>query len=200
MKKLLLVLGLIIVVSFSKGQNANEAKIILDKTAAKLSNKGGVRANFKLSGKLGNASGTVAIKGSKFYASTPVSTVWFDGKTQWTYLKRTQEVNVSTPTEAQQQSMNPYKFLYLYKNGYRLDMKPITSGWQVHLTATNKTRSIKEMYVEVSRSYMLKSVKMRQGSGWSTITVSGFKKVTLHDSQFRFKSKDYPNAEIIDLR
>lgn len=200
MKKILLMLSLLMVVAFSWGQNANDARKILDKTAAKLSNRGGVSANFKLSGKFGNTSGFVAIKGSKFYASTPVSTVWYDGKTQWTYLKRTQEVNVSTPTEAQQQSMNPYKFLHIYKNGYRLDMKPVASGWQIHLTAINKARSIKEMYVEVTKSYMLKTVKMRQGSGWSTITVSGFKKTSLLDSQFRFNSKDYPNAEVIDLR
>lgn len=200
MKKLLLVFSFLVVVAFSWGQNANEARKILDKTALKLSNKGGVRANFKMSGRLGNTNGSVAIKGNKFYASTSAAMVWYDGKTQWTYLKRTHEVNVSTPTEAQQQSMNPYKFLSIYKKGYKLELKSLSSGWKVHLTANNKSRSIKEMYVEITKSYMLKSVKMRQSSGWSTITISGFKNASLSDSQFRFNSKDFPDAEIIDLR
>ena len=30
-------------------------------------------------------------------------------------MKKNQEVNISTPTEAQQQSMNPYKFINIYK-------------------------------------------------------------------------------------
>lgn len=200
MKKLLLVFSLLIVVAFSWGQNANEARKILDKTALKLSNKGGVRANFRMFGRLGNTSGAVAIKGNKFYASTPAAMVWYDGKTQWTYLKKTHEVNVSTPTEAQQQSMNPYKFLSVYKKGYKLELKSLNSGWRVHLTANNNSCSIKEMYVEITKSYMLKSVKMRQSSGWSTITVSGFKNASLSDSQFRFNSKDFPDAEVVDLR
>lgn len=200
MKRFLFVLSLLFAVSFSWGQSANNAKAILDKTAAKLYNKGGVKANFRMSGKYGNASGSIAVKGNKFFASTPVSMVWYDGKTQWTYMKKTQEVNVSTPTEAQQQSMNPYKFLNIYKNGYKMNVKSIGSGWQVHLIASNKSRSIKEMYVEVTKNYTLKTVKMRQSGGWSTITVSNLNKASLADSQFRFNSKDYPNAEIIDLR
>ena len=105
------------VISLSYGQNAKEARKILDKTAQTLYSKSGAKANFSASGKLGNVSGTVAVKGNKFYAYTPASVVWYDGRTQWTYMKKSQEVNISTPTEAQQQSMNPYKFLYIYKNG-----------------------------------------------------------------------------------
>lgn len=186
--------------SLTFAQGDKEARRILDKTAAALYSRSGAKANFSASGKLGNTSGTVAVKGNKFYASTPASTVWYDGRTQWTYMKRSQEVSVSTPTEAQQQSMNPYKFLYIYKSGYRLSAKKQGSGWQVHLTAVNQQRSIKEMYVTVSSSYQLQTVKMRQQGGWTTIRVSGFRKASLPDSYFRFNSKDYPNAEVIDLR
>lgn len=184
----------------SYGQNAKEARKILDKTAQTLYSKSGAKANFSASGKLGNVSGTVAVKGNKFYAYTQASVVWYDGRTQWTYMKKSQEVNISTPTEAQQQSMNPYKFLYIYKNGYKLSVKKLGNGWQVHMDAVNQGRTIKEMYVTVSKSYQLQTVKMRQSGGWTTIRVSNFRKVNLSDSHFRFNSKEYPNAEVIDLR
>ena len=200
MKRILLTLTFLAAVVLTFAQSDKEARRILDKTAAALYSKSGAKANFSASGKLGNTSGTVAVKGNKFYASTPASTVWYDGRTQWTYMKRSQEVNVSTPTEAQQQSMNPYKFLYIYKSGYSLSAKRQGTGWQVHLTALNQQRSIKEMYVTVSSSYQLQTVKMRQQGGWTTIRVSGFRKANLPDSYFRFNSKDYPNAEVIDLR
>ena len=183
----------------SLGIQAQTAQQILDKTAATMNGRVGVRANFIMSGAYGNTSGSIAVKGNKFNAVTPASIVWYDGKTQWTYMKNTQEVNVSNPSEGQQ-SLNPCKFIYLYKNGYTLSSKTVSGGWQVHLVAKNTSRSIKEMYVTVNKSYQLKQVKMRQSNGWTTFNVSNFRNASIPDSQFRFNSKDYPKAEVIDLR
>lgn len=184
----------------SYAQNATKARQILDKTAAVIGSKGGATANFSISGKDISTSGTIAVKGNKFSASTPQAKVWYDGKTQWTYMKSSGEVNISTPTEAQQQSMNPYKFINIYKNGFKLAMKTVAGGWQIHLYATNQKRTIKEMYITVNKNYRPTTIKMRQASGWTTIKVSGFKQTELSDATFRFNAKDYPNAEIIDLR
>lgn len=82
MKKFLLFMVFTVCVCAGWGQTARQARQILDKTAATMSGKGGARANFKMSGKYGNASGSVAIKGNKFNAYTPASIVWYDGKTQ----------------------------------------------------------------------------------------------------------------------
>lgn len=200
MKRLSFLLLALIIAVCSQAQNATQARKILDKTAATIGRKGGATANFSMSGKYGNASGTVSIKGNKFTASTGQAIVWFDGKTQWTYMKKSQEVNVSTPTEAQQQSMNPYKFINIYKNGFNMSVKNVSGGWQVHLNATNQKRTIKEMYITIDKNYYPKQIKMRQSNGWTTINVSGFKAKNLSDSAFRFNSKDFPNAEVIDLR
>ena len=190
---------LVLTVSIS-AQNATQARKILDKTASIIGRKGGAVANFSISGKYGNSSGTIAIKGNKFNAKTPQAIVWYDGKTQWTYMKKNLEVNVSTPTEAQQQSMNPYKFISIYKNGFKLGMKNVSEGWQIHLYATNQKRTIKEMYIVVGKNYLPKTIRMRQSNGWTTIKVTNFKAKNLADTMFRFNAKDFPNAEVIDLR
>lgn len=190
---------LVLTVSIS-AQNATQARKILDKTASIIGRKGGAVANFSISGKYGNSSGTIAIKGNKFNAKTPQAIVWYDGKTQWTYMKKNQEVNVSTPTEAHQQSMNPYKFISIYKNGFKLGMKNVSEGWQIHLYATNQKRTIKEMYIVVGKNYLPKTIRMRQSNGWTTIKVTNFKAKNLADTMFRFNAKDFPNAEVIDLR
>lgn len=200
MKKLSLVFMLMLMPISIYAQNATQARKILDKTAAVIGRKGGASANFTVSGKYGNSSGTISIKGNKFNARTPQAVVWYDGKTQWTYMKKSQEVNISTPTEAQQQSMNPYKFINIYKNGFKLGVKNVSGGWQVHLYATNQKRTIKEMYVTIGKNYYPKTIKMRQSNGWTTINVSNFKPKNLSDSMFRFNAKDYPHAEVIDLR
>lgn len=41
---------------------------------------------------------------------------------------------------------------------------------------------------------------MRQGSSWSTIKVSNFRAKNVSNSTFVFNSKDFPKAEIVDLR
>ena len=41
---------------------------------------------------------------------------------------------------------------------------------------------------------------MRQSSGWVTISVSNVKASNLPDATFTFNAKDYPKAEVIDLR
>lgn len=200
MKRLSIIFMLLVLTVSISAQNATQARKILDKTASIIGRKGGAVANFSISGKYGNSSGTIAIKGNKFNAKTPQAIVWYDGKTQWTYMKKNQEVNVSTPTEAQQQSMNPYKFISIYKNGFKLGMKNVSEGWKIHLYATNQKRTIKEMYIVVGKNYLPKTIRMRQSNGWTTIKVTNFKAKNLADTMFRFNAKDFPNAEVIDLR
>ena len=183
-------------------QNAVKAKQILDKTAAIVSNKGGASASFTInSKKTGNTSGTILIKGNKFQATTPQASVWYNGKTMWTYMKNSDEVNVSTPSEGQQAQLNPYHFINLYKKGYTMSMKNVKGGYEVHLVAQNAKQPVKEMYITVnSRTYLPMTVKMLQGGAWTTVTISKFKAMNLSDTKFTFNSKDYPHAEVIDLR
>ena len=83
--------------------NASLARTILDIAAKVVGRSGGASASFTMSSaSTGTISGTIAVKGRKFNARTQQAIVWFDGKTQWTYMRKNNEVNVSTPTIAQQ--------------------------------------------------------------------------------------------------
>ena len=127
--------------------------------------------------------------------------MWFDGKTQWSYLKSTNEVNITTPTEAKRMKMNPYTFITMYKSGYNMGVKTSGSNYVVHLTAQNKQRSVQELYVTVNKTtYTPVQVRMKEGNTWTTINISNFKAAKLPDSTFTFNAKDYPTAEVIDLR
>lgn len=180
--------------------NAQTAKEVLDKTATKVSAKSGAQANFTISGQSMNASGTIAIKGKKFHATTAQATIWFDGKTQWTYMKNNDEVNISNPTESQLAAINPYNFIYLYKKGYNYTMKKKGGNFVVHLTATGK-KSIQEMSLTIGqKSYTPSQIRYKTAKGWTTIDIRNFKTAKLADGMFRFNSKDFPHAEVIDLR
>ncbi|MBO7115453.1 MAG: cell envelope biogenesis protein LolA [Prevotella sp.] len=191
--------GMLFLVTASYGQTASK---VLDKTAAVVSAKSGVTASFTISSKqYGNSSGTISVKVRKFYANTSAGVVWFDGKTQWTYVKQNDEVNICTPTPADLQAINPYHFIYMYKKGYTATMTTNAQSYVVTLKATNKNSGVQEMVITINRqSYVPSQIKMLQGKQWTFIQVTDFKKANLSDSIFRFNPKAYPNAEIIDLR
>lgn len=201
MKKVnIIIILLIIFVVGSYAQNATQARTVLNKTASILNRKGGLSFNFSMTGsKTGSVSGTIAIKGKKYNVRTSQATVWFNGKTQWTYMKKTNEVNITTPTLAQQQMMNPYAFINMYRSVYSLSMKTQGKNYIVHMKASNK--SIQEIYVTINKSTHIPSaVKFRQGSEWTSITISKVSMNNQSDNIFTFRSKDFPGAEIVDLR
>lgn len=205
MKRIISLIALIAICAFtatiSANGNSDAAKKVLDKAVAKLNIKGGTTASFSITGnKIGTQKGSISIKGNKFHASTASAIVWYNGKTQWTYVKKNEEVNVSTPSAAQQSSMNPYTFVNLYKKGYSMQLNKTASGNQVHLKAQNQKASIKEAYILVDGNNNIKEVKMRQASGWVTISISNIQQKSLSDATFTFNAKDYPKAEVIDLR
>lgn len=199
MKKILFALTMLLTGASVYGQSA---KAVLDKCAAVVSAKSGVKADFKMtSAQYGNATGTIAVKGAKFNAATKQTTMWFDGKTLWTYMAKSDEVNVTTPTEAQLQALNPYNFINLYKQGFKYTMTKSSKTYNVHLTATDSKRKIRELFIVVDKkTYHPVEVKMLQNSKWTTFVVTNLKTTRLADSVFRFNSKDFPSAEVIDLR
>ena len=82
MKKIINTIALLLIAVAVSAQTARE---VLDKTAKTLSNKGGMSASFSIKD---GATGTISVKGKKFQATTPDGIVWFNGKTQWTYVKQ----------------------------------------------------------------------------------------------------------------
>ena len=181
---------------------AQTAESVLDKSAALIGKADGVSATFRMeSAQFGNTSGAILLKGRKFHASTPQASMWFDGETQWTYLQSNNEVTVITPTESQQQSINPYTFINLYKQGYKQTMTSSDKAHTIHLTAEDSKQKIQEVFITIDKESFLPSlIKMRQGSRWTTFYVSDMKVVKLSDTEFRFNSKDFPTVEVIDLR
>ena len=202
MKKTILITLMVMLTLTIGAQNAAQARKVLDKTAAGVSNKNGATAQFTLSSaKTGTVSGRLSLKGNKFQVTTPHSIIWYNGKTQWSYLKSTEEVNVSTPTAAQQLQMNPYRFINMYKTGYNLGLTDKGKAYWVHLTARNPKNSVPEIYILIDKKTSHpETIKMRRGKEWTTVTVRNFKAGRLADSVFTFNAKEFPHAEVVDLR
>ncbi|MBO4487009.1 MAG: outer-membrane lipoprotein carrier protein LolA [Bacteroidaceae bacterium] len=207
MKKILFILLILMVNGQWSMVNGQTAKAVLDKTAATIRNAGDIKAEFSASAPSGSLSGTVFIHKNMLHLTSPNVKCWFDGKTLWTYRKQTNEVNVTTPTAAEQQSINPYLFINIYKKGYTYAMRSINlrgkACHEVTLNATSPSARLRKMVITIdkSTSYPL-SVEMHNAKGGNTVIyiTSCKTRQKFKPSTFSFPAAEYKNAEIIDLR
>ena len=71
----------------------------------------------------------------------------------------------------------------------------------VHLTASSPERKITELFITIDKkSYHPTQVKLLQGKKWTVFDITDLKKQSTPDHVFKFNAKDFPQAEIIDLR
>ena len=97
--------------------------------------------------------------------------------------------------------MNPYRFINMYKTGYNLGLTDKGKAYWVHLTALNPKNSVPEIYILIDKKTSHpETIKMRRGKEWTTVTVRNFKAGRLADSVFTFNAKEFPHAEVVDLR
>lgn len=195
-------------------QEQSQAKAVLDKTAETFRKAEGVKADFTIkavtSGLVeGAENGSIQLKGEKFVLTTSDMITWFDGKTQWSYVVRNDEVNVSNPTQEELQQINPYTFLYMYQKGfsYKMGAKKTFRGkavWEVVLTAKDKKQDLERVTLYVTKDtyeplYICLEQRGQQTS--NEITVTNYRTgLKYADSVFVFDKKLYPHAEVIDLR
>ena len=201
---------LMAMLAFTLATTAQTAIDVLNSTAKKLENSGGIEATFEATSFQGTTEksttgGTIYIKEDKFKISTPEANIWFDGKTQWSLYANSDEVNVSNPTAEELQSINPYNFIHLYKHGFNHSMTDASYNgkkcYNVHMVPQNPLK-IKEMFIVIDKASLLPySIRIRQNNDWFRIRVQNIKtKNKWKDHFFRFNEKDYPNVEVIDLR
>ena len=194
-------------------QKEAEAKAVLEKTTQAFKKAGGIEADFTLTPyqhgvAQTSVKGSIQLMDENFRLTTPQMVTWFNGKTQWTYLPANEEVNVSTPTREELESINPLAFLTLYKEGYNYRMGAQStykgkSVYEVTLTAEDFDRQWANLTLYIDRTTLLPLyIKLKEaGKDYHVITIDNYRQgMGWKKSHFTFDPKQYPDAEVIDLR
>lgn len=214
--RVIAVVGFLLCFLFGVGlkTRAQSATTILDKAAAAYEGSNGISASFamrthsEMQKVAESFEGTIDMKGDKFTLTTPDATTWFDGKTQWVYMERNDEVNISTPTGEELQMTNPALLLNSYKKGFTAVYKGEStapsgkSAWDVELTPKKKGDILRvELQIEKSSNFP-STIRVEAKNGISTtIHISKFKTgVNQPPGSFVFSEADYPDVEVVDLR
>lgn len=191
-----------------------KAVALLEKGALFFENSSGIEASFLLKEQEKGASaihsfeGTLKNKGNRFYLSTPDVETWFDGTTQWSYLKNNEEVNITTPTPEETESVNPIAILRSYKKEYRVNYKGAkqigtVKTEEVELIPKDKENIWSKIYLNLDPLTGTPVLIKLTNKNHQTTEIQFLKinnKLNLPDSTFVFNKSMYPDAELIDLR
>jgi outer membrane lipoprotein-sorting protein len=194
-------------------QQTPQAKKVLDQAVSAFRKAGGIQAeldvkSYKNRTVVGESKATLSVKSEQFMLKSPDAQVWFDGKTQWSYMSSTEEVNISTPTPVELQTLNPYLLFRTYPNEYNYALGTVNlfkgkAIDQVMLTGKTTHQSIIRVSLYLSKESHLPvylEVEQRDGT-CSEITITRCRTgQKFASSLFTFNKKEFPQAEIIDLR
>lgn len=200
MRRIFLIWTALLVAVLLHAQNATS---VLDKSAATLRAAGNVKIGFTLEVDGGASAGYIKLQRQKFVVNVGGSITWFDGKTMWTYVKANEEVNVTNPSADAVAKMNPYAFLSFYKKGYTVKMGKGTAKEHEVLLTGKSGSPYMNVVVRINKSTQYPTfIKMTSSKGAvTTIRCNSFlKNQKYKDSTFQFNKKNYPDAEIVDLR
>lgn len=182
----------------------NTAERIMKNCAAKFGNAPSVTVDFAIAQNDGSATGTMVMAKRLFSLSTADISIWFDGKTQWTYMANGNEVNITEPTGEELMESNPFELISTFAQNFncRLLKSPATADI-IELTPKHKDMNISSAKITVSKSTGWPTAMIINFEGGNSTSVSVSKVTvgkTMSVAQFRFDQKTHKGVQVIDLR
>lgn len=214
MKRNILTTAALLFAFVISAQGPVEAKAILDKAYNAYEASQGIILSFTFTSMEADGttymaqSGKAFIKSNRFKLEMEAMDIWFDGETQWVWMKEVDEVNISNPTGQEIAAISPLALLGMYKNGYNLKApRPQTvNGKNVYVVEMIPANSNKEFKVVTAaiekNSHTLVQVILTMSNGMTNkIDITDYNaNHKFSDTRFRFDKSAHPEAEIIDLR
>jgi len=197
------------IVGLSAQNNADAERVINNLIASVRTTA--VKTNFQLSVTEKNAvisqtiSGTFVLKANKFTIEMDETKAWFDGKTQWTYLKSDNEVTITEPTLEELAQINPLSILAAFKikSWIRFSKTKLVNSDLIELIPKNKKDDFVKVEVQLNKkSKALEIIRLLDKKKSTTLLkLTNYKNAgNVPDADFTFKKANYKQILINDLR
>ncbi|MCK9202828.1 MAG: outer membrane lipoprotein carrier protein LolA [Bacteroidales bacterium] len=147
--------------------------------------------------------GSLLISGDKYKMTVSGQTVICDGKTIWTYIKESNEVQVNT-LENKDDALTPSKLLTTYNSNYKSRIiKSPDPGIEAIELIPNTTKNFNKAILGIDKvKKQIRSFTLFDKSGNTyTYKIKTFITDTpVINSEFIFDEKKFPGVEVIDMR
>lgn len=183
---------------------AEPAKTTVTKCSAALKAAPSLTATFLLDSDNGQIPGSLTMSGRCFKLITDRLSIWYDGKTQWTYVPENEEVNITEPTADELLETNPVEIINASMSKYSarvvrtegsvrtIELKPLKPGSSI-VSA--------ELSIDTARNLPTRVVAVFTNGSRLIANIANVKigKV-IPRSAFVYDTKLHPSAETVDLR
>lgn len=200
-------------ISVSFGQHDKKALQILDAVSLKYQKMPAFKVDFRYNLKSDvekideSANGSLIVKGGKYYLKMKDQEIYNDQTTVWTYLKESNEVNI-TNHDPKSDDFTPAKIYTMYKKGFKyafveetvvegktyevIDLTPEDRSnevFKVRMLIDKKEKTIRswEVFEKKGRRYTFTILKLDPA-------------VQVKDNFFQFDKSKHPNVFTVDLR
>jgi outer membrane lipoprotein carrier protein len=155
-------------------------------------------------------SGSLQLKGEKFKLEIKGQVIFCDGKTQWTYIKESNEVQVNNaPDPKATDNLSPVTVFTLYEKGYKYkyEKEDDVNGTKVDIVDIFPIAPDKKSYhtikltIDKAKKEIISMKILNKNGTSSTITIKNFTtNLEMPDALFVFNKADYKGVEVVDLR
>lgn len=210
MKKII-ILFLVVAAFSSYGQKDQKATEVLDQVSAKTKSYTSIKADFSY--RMENAKakineqkqGTLLLSGDKYKMQASGQTVICDGKTIWTFMPESNEVQINS-LDNKDEALTPSKLLSNYNTNFKskiLNEKSSDPNTIKIELVPNTIKNYNRAILAVDKSKLqVKSFMIYDKSGnIFTYTITRFQTdIPVNASDFSFDPKKFPGVEVIDMR
>lgn len=150
-------------------------------------------------------SGKLLLKGNQFYLEMDDMLVWFNGKTQWVYLRQSNEVTITEPSEEEIAEVNPVAVLNAFKSKSILKKgnSKNPQNVKIEMTPKKKGESFSKVEAEfVKSNNNLAIIRIHYSNGTKhEIQLNNYRlQQQISAGSFVFDRSKYKNVIINDLR
>lgn len=150
--------------------------------------------------------GTLLVKGDSYLLDIAGQKVICDGKTVWTYIAESKEVQINA-VEENENALTPTRLLTSYSKDYKSKLtgeasKDGRAQFVIELKPNaDKSFTVVELNVDKELFRITRiGIQDKSGNTFSYIVNKFEPNVPVSDSDFTFNAKDYPGVEVIDMR
>ena len=188
---------------------------VLDQVAAKTEKYVGLKIDFTMyvenlhNAKRDSYKGNAVYKTGLYKMDIMGQVVYSDGKTNWTYLKDADEINVTNNSENEAFMTNPQAILKDYKNKFKVNFvsdkfeknRALLEFDFIPKQIDNKKYSKITIRIDKTKKQIF-SVRYvgKDGVNYLIEIDKMLENPTITDAEVKFNKASYPDAELIDMR
>ncbi len=216
MKKATILIFLIVTISYM-GLAQDNAKImnLIDQVAKKTEQYSSLKIDFNMfienlqNKKRDKYSGKAIYKKGNYKLDIMEQIVFSDGKTNWTYLKDAEEINITNNTNNEAVMLNPQQLLKDYKSKFKIKYiadkfesnRPLVEIDFIPITIENKKYSKITLKIDKTKKqiYSIRYIG-KDGINYLIEINKLVENPVIQDAEIKYSKDLFPDAEVIDMR